>query len=61
LFARLRDAADALDAYYDEHVLPRLPELDDDEMGRLLRGINRCLYGIDAGVRKLERHALQLR
>jgi diguanylate cyclase (GGDEF)-like protein len=59
LFARVRNAADALDAYYDEHVLPHLPDLGEDEMGRLLRGINRCLYGIDAGVRELERHALQ--
>ena len=59
LLAPLRRAADALDAYYDQHVLRRLPEVGEDEMGRLLRGINRCLYGIDAGVRELERHALQ--
>lgn len=59
LLSPLRHAADALDAYYTEQQMPRLPECGDDEMGRLLRGLNRCLRGIDAGVRQLERHALE--
>lgn len=59
LLTPLRRAADALDAYYNAQALPRLPEVGHDEMGRLLRGINRCLLGVDAGVRELERLALQ--
>ena len=38
--------------------MPTLPEHGDDELGRLLRGINRSLRGIDAGMRDLKRHAL---
>ena len=59
LLEPLRRAADAVDAYYHSQKLPRLPDAGPDEMGRLLRGINRCLRGVDAGVRQLERHALQ--
>ena len=59
LLAPLRSAADALDDYYREQKLPWLPALGDDDMARLLRGINRCLRGIDAGLRKLERHAVE--
>lgn len=55
----LRRAADALDAYYVDQRLPALPEIGGDEIGRLMRGINRCLCGIDAALRDLERHALQ--
>lgn len=58
LLEPLRRAADAVDAYYHDQRLPRLPDAGPDEMGRLLRGINRCLRGVDAGVRQLERHAL---
>lgn len=58
LIEPLRHAADAVDAYYHDQRLPRLPEAGPDEMGRLMRGINRCLRGVDAGVRQLERHAL---
>ena len=58
LLEPLRRAADAVDAYYHAQRLPRLPESGPDEMGRLMRGINRCLRGVDAGVRQLERHAL---
>lgn len=58
LLAPLRIAADALDAYYADQRLPTLPEHGDDELGRLLRGINRSLRGIDAGMRDLKRHAL---
>lgn len=59
LLAPLRSAADALDDYYREQKLPWLPALGDDDMARLLRGINRCLRGVDAGLRKLERHAVE--
>ena len=59
LIEPLRRAADAMDAYYHDQQLPRLPDAGPDEMGRLMRGINRCLRGVDAGVRQLERHALQ--
>lgn len=59
LLEPLRYAADAMDAYYHEQRLPRLPEYGSDEMGRLMRGINRCLRGVDVGVRQLERHALE--
>jgi len=58
LLAPLRDAADALDVYYAEQRLPLLPEQGEDELGRLLRGINRSLRGIDAGLRDARRHAL---
>lgn len=58
LLEPLRDAADALDQYYAEQRLPLLPEQGDDELGRLLRGINRSLRGIDAGLRDLKKHAL---
>jgi len=58
LLAPLRDAADALDIYYAEQRLPLLPEHGEDELGRLLRGINRSLRGIDAGLRDARRHAL---
>ena len=58
LLEPVRRAADAVEGYYERQRLPRLPETGPDEMGRLMRGINRCLRGVDAGVRKLERHAL---
>ena len=68
MLGQLRQAVDALDAYYTNQVLPKLPidgdgdgdgDSDDDDMGRLLRGIQRCLYGVDAARRELERHALE--
>lgn len=59
LLAPLRAAADALEAYYTYNTMPRLPDWGQDEMGRLLRGINLCLRSFDAGVRQLERHALE--
>ena len=55
----LRRAADALDAYYEDQTLPVLPTDGKDDLGRLLRGIQRCLHGVDAGVRELERHAFE--
>lgn len=58
LLAPLRAAADALDAYYDDQRLPHLPDLGDDEIGRLLRGINRSLHGVDAGLSDLRRSVL---
>ena len=59
LLSPLRRAADALDDYYREQKLPWLPAVGDDDMARLLRGINRCLRGVDAGLRQLERHAIE--
>lgn len=62
MLGQLRQALDTLDAYYTNQILPKLPidgDGDDDDMGRLLRGIQRCLYGVDAARRELERHALE--
>ena len=50
LLEPLRRAADAVDAYYHDQRLPCLPDAGPDEMGRLMRGINRCLRSVDAGV-----------
>jgi diguanylate cyclase (GGDEF)-like protein len=58
LMAPLRQAAEALEAYYDEQRLPHLPDLGHDEIGRLLRGINRSIHGVDAGLRDLRRSVL---
>lgn len=54
----LRNAADLLERYRHDHRLPTLPEepAADDEVGRLVHGIHRCLHGVDAGYRELERH-----
>jgi diguanylate cyclase (GGDEF)-like protein len=57
LLAPLRLAADALDDYYREQKLTWLPAIGDDDMARLLRGINRCLRGVDAGLQQLARLA----
>ena len=61
LLEPLRSAADALDAYDRDQTLPPSSLLSSgkDDIGRLLRGIHRCLHGIDAGVRELERHAFE--
>lgn len=59
LMAPLRQAAEALEAYYSEQRLPHLPDLGHDEIGRLLRSINRSLHGVDAGLRDLRRSVLQ--
>lgn len=59
MLAPLRLAADALDDYYRDQKLPWLPAVGDDDMARLLRGINRCLRGVDVGRRQLERHAVE--
>lgn len=58
LMAPLRAAADALEAYYTDQRLPHLPDLGQDEIGRLLRSINRNLHGVDAGLRDLRRSVL---
>lgn len=58
LMAPLRQAADALEAYYDEQRLPHLPDLGHDQIGRLLHSINRSLHGVDAGLRDLRRSVL---
>lgn len=58
LMAPLRQAADALEAYYDNQRLPHLPDLGHDEIGRLLNSINRNLRGVDAGLHDLRRSVL---
>ncbi|MGV8960758.1 MAG: GGDEF domain-containing protein [Stenotrophomonas sp.] len=58
LLAPLRAAADALDAYYEDQRLPHLPDLGQDEIGRVLRGINRSLHGVDASLVDLHRSVL---
>ncbi|WP_345293762.1 GGDEF domain-containing protein [Luteimonas vadosa] len=59
MLAPLRRAADAMDRYHRDQTLCWLPVVGNDDMARLLRGINRCLHGIDAGRRELERHAVE--
>jgi diguanylate cyclase (GGDEF)-like protein len=59
MLGQLRQALDALDAYYTDQILPQLPVDGDDDMSRLLHGIQRCLHGVDAARRELERHALE--
>lgn len=59
MLGQLRQALDALDAYYTDQILPQLPVEGDDDMSRLLHGIQRCLHGVDAARRELERHALE--
>jgi diguanylate cyclase (GGDEF)-like protein len=61
LLQPLRTAVAALDAYAQHRQLPELPveATAQDEMGRLLRGIQRVLHTVDAGRRQLERHALE--
>lgn len=59
LLKPVRDAADALDAYQREQVVPEMRAYGNDDMARLLRGINRCLRRIDAERRELERHAFE--
>jgi diguanylate cyclase (GGDEF)-like protein len=59
LLKPVRDAADALDAYQRDQVVPEMEAYGSDDMSRLLRGINRCLRRIDAELRELERHACE--
>lgn len=58
LLAPLRQAADALDEYNEDQRLPDLPVHGSDEVARLMRGINRSVESVDAGLRKLEKHVL---
>ena len=57
----LQRAVVALERYERDHVLPAWPaaETTDDELGRLLHGLQRCLESVSAGQRQLERHALE--
>lgn len=57
----LRRAASALEHYERERRLPAWPRAAqaDDEFGRLLRGLQRCLSTVHAGQQQLERHALE--
>lgn len=61
LLEPLRRAIALLDAYEHDQALPAAPDkvLAQDEMARLLRGIHNCLHSVDAGLRKLERHAME--
>lgn len=61
LLQPLRRAVAVLEDYDRRRALPQLPlhALPDDDMGRLLRGLERVLHGIDASRRQLERHALE--
>lgn len=58
----LRRAVAALERYERERTLPAWSAVDDpadDELGRLLHGLQRCLRTVDAGQRQLQRHALE--
>lgn len=61
LLQPLRRAVAALDAYETQRVLPRFVphELGQDEMGRLLNGIQRVLHNVDGARRHLEQYALE--
>ena len=58
MLAPLRQAADALDEYNSAQRLPDLPVHGSDEVARLMRGINRSVQDVDAGLRELEKHVL---
>jgi diguanylate cyclase (GGDEF)-like protein len=59
LLEPLRLIAVEVEHYYRTHTLPNLPEDGRDEMGLLMRGINSGLREIDAGMRELERVAME--
>ncbi len=59
LLKPVRDAADALDTYQRKQIVPALHAYGEDDMSRLLRGINRSLRSIDAERRELARHAFE--
>lgn len=59
LLTPLRMMADGVEAYYRERRLPELPEDGRDEVGLLMRGINRGLREIDKGMRELQRSVLE--
>lgn len=59
LLAPVRLAADALEAYAADGRLPSLPEYGEDEVRRLMRGVNHLLHDIDEGLRELQAHALE--
>lgn len=61
LLQPVRRAVAALDAYERDQSLPdwSFESAASDDMGRLLRGIHRCLHTVDAGLRQLERHAME--
>ncbi len=61
LLQPLRRAVAALDDYEGQRVLPRLVphELGQDEMSRLLNGIQRVLHNVDGARRHLEQYALE--
>lgn len=59
LLAPIRLAADALEAYAANGRLPSLPEYGEDEVRRLMRGVNHLLHDLDEGLRELQTHALE--
>lgn len=61
LLKPLRQAVAALDAYHRHRRLPRLPveAMPNDDMGRLLRGLQQVLDGCEEARGQLERHALE--
>ncbi len=54
LLAPIRAVAEALDGYDRARALPALPEDSEDDVGRLMRGVNRNLHRLDEGMRALE-------
>lgn len=54
LLAPIRAVAEALDGYERARELPALPEDNEDEVGRLMRGVNHNLHRLDEGIRTLE-------
>ncbi|MEO7063277.1 MAG: diguanylate cyclase [Dokdonella sp.] len=58
MLAPLRAATQALDDYYSTRNLPQLPDTGIDEVGRLSRGINRCIRSLDDGLRNMQEQAV---
>lgn len=61
LLQPLRRATDLLEQYRIDNHLPAASDLGaaNDEVGRLLHGIHRCLEDANEGLRELERHATE--
>lgn len=61
LLRPLHHAVDVLERYRRDQRLPAMPEIafGNDEVERLLHSIHRCLHGIDARSRELDRRACE--